>query len=442
MIVASRATPHKEKPMPTRTISRATRPLGLAAALLGTAVASAADFPPPDKLPRNPNLPDPLVFFDGKKVTTHKQWFDKRRPELKALFQHYMYGYTPPPPDKVSAKVTRTDRKALGGKATLKEVTLAFGGPKVPRLHVLLVVPNERKGPAPVFVGLNFRGNHTLLDDPKIALPTTWMPGRFPHVKNNRATDAGRGTRKDVWALDQSVARGYAVATCYCGDIDPDRPDFTDGVHPHYLKAGEKLGPHDWGTIAAWAWGLSRIVDYLVTDKDLDKDRIAVVGHSRLGKTALLAAAMDERIALAVPLQAGCGGTSPSRGKVGESVKRINTSFPHWFNDTFPLFNDQVERLPFDQNCLVALVAPRPVLFANATEDTWANPAGQFEVLRAADPVYRFLDAGGLDAKKMPPTGKLVDSTLGYYIRPGKHSMTRGDWKVFLDFADKNMPRK
>src|SRR5262249_47270523 len=191
------------------------------------------------------------------------------------------------------------------------------------------------------------------------------------------------------------------------------------------------------GTIAAWAWGVQRLVDYLVTDPDIDAKRIAVVGHSRLGKTALLAAAFDERIALAIPHQAGCGGTAPSRGTVGESVERINTSFPHWFNANFKKFNGRPERLPFDQHCLAALCAPRPVLFTNAVEDTWANPAGQFEVLKAADPVYRFLGVDGLAAKEMPPPGQLVNSRLGYYIRAGKHSMTRDDWKVFLEFADK-----
>src|SRR5205085_8774413 len=164
------------------------------------------------------------------------------------------------------------------------------------------------------------------------------------------------------------------------------------------------------GTIAAWAWGVQRAVDYLVTDKELDAARIIAVGHSRLGKTALLAGAFDERIALVIPHQAGCGGTSPSRGKVGESVRRINTSFPHWFNTAFKEFNDQPDRLPFDQHCLVALVAPRPVLFSNAVEDTWANPDGQFQVLQAADPVYRFLGVEGLAAKEMPEPNRLVAS--------------------------------
>src|SRR5439155_9208376 len=179
--------------------------------------------------------------------------------------------------------------------------------------------------------------------------------------------------------------------------------------------------PYDWGTLAAWAWGLSRAVDYLVTDKAVDAKRIAVVGHSRNGKAALLAGAFDERIALAIPLHAGCGGTSPSRGKIGESVKQINDHFPHWFNAGFKSFNEQPECLAFDQHCLIALMAPRPVLLANAVEDTWANPEGQFEMLQQAEAVYRLLKAGQLEAKQMPETGKLIDSKLGYYIRPGKH---------------------
>src|SRR5204863_8370121 len=197
---------------------------------------------------------------------------------------------------------------------------------------LLLVTPNHGPKRAPVFVGLNFCGNHTLLTDPKIALPAGWMPKSCPGCTNNQATEAGRGAQVDVWALEQSIDRGYAVASFYHGDVDPDKPDFTDGVHPFYLKPGQtQHGLHDWGTIAAWAWGLSRAVDYLITDKDIDSKRIAVVGHSRYGKTALLAAAFDERFALAIPLQAGCGGTAPSRGKVGESVKQINNGFPHWF---------------------------------------------------------------------------------------------------------------
>jgi hypothetical protein len=396
-------------------------------------------FPEPDMLPSHPELPDPLVMFNGEHVTSKQQWIDKRRPELKALFQHYMYGYLPPAA-KITAKVEHEDAKAFDGKATLREVAISVGPSDVPAIHLLLVVPNQRKGPAPVFVGINFCGNHAIVNDHGIKLPTMWMYPQRPGVRANRATEAGRGKQSDVWALEQSIDRGYAVATFYNGDIDPDQKDVREGIQPYLRKKNGDPGPHGWGTIAAWAWGVHRVVDYVSNHKDLDKTRIAVVGHSRLGKTALLAAALDERIGLAIPHQAGCGGTSPDRSDnpKAESVKRINSSFPHWFNDTFKKFNDCTDKLPFDQHCLIALMAPRPVLLSNAVEDQWANPDGQFRMLQAADPVYRFLGAGGLEAQRLPPPGKLIDSALGYYIRPGKHSMTKEDWKVFLDFADKH----
>jgi hypothetical protein len=404
-------------------------------AFVAPASAAAPGFPDVAQLPSRPGLPDPLVMLDGSAITSKADWFAKRRPELKALFEHYMYGKAPAAPEKVAATVEREDKKALGGKATLREVTLAFGPPETPKIHLLVLVPNARNGAVPVFLGLNFYGNHTVLNDPKIALPTAWVPDRATGAKNNRATDAGRGAQVEGWHAEGVIDRGYALATFYCGDVAPDHPGHTDGVHPLYPG-------FDWGTVAAWAWGASRAADYLVTDPGIARTQIAVLGHSRLGKAALVAGAFDERFALVFPHQAGCGGTAPSRGTVGESVKRINTSFPHWFNAAFKTFNDEPAKLPFDQNGLVALVAPRPVLFTNAVEDTWANPEGQFQVLKAAEPVYKLLNAGGLNATQTPETGKLVKSTLGYAIRPGKHSMTPEDWGFFLDFADEHFGRK
>jgi hypothetical protein len=391
--------------------------------------------PEPGALPARPDFPDPFVGMDGRKVETREQWFAERRPELRRLFQHYMYGYFPPAP-KLDAKVGRTDPIALGGKATLKEVAITVA-PGV-WIDLLLVVPNRKLGPsAPCVLGLNFNGNHAVLPDPQIPLARGWV-----RREGNKAVDADRGKDVATWSIEQSIDRGYAIATFYNGDIDPDRHDWTDGIHPHFLKAGQKPGPHFFGTIAAWAWGLHRAVDYLVTDKDLDPKRIAVFGHSRNGKTALLAAAYDDRIALAIPHQAGCGGTAPSRSKnpAAETVKRINTSFPHWFNDTFTEFNDAVEKLPFDQHGLVAICAPRPVFFTNAIDDQWANPSGQFQILQAADPVYRIVCGYGLDPLTEPKVGDPPAlSRLGYWIRAGKHSTTPEDWKVFLDYCDKQM---
>jgi dienelactone hydrolase len=423
--------------------------LALALPLLSARLLAADSFPELSQLPSRPALPDPLVMSNGQKVTTREQWLQQRRPELKALFQHYMYGTMPPTPKATHFQLERVDKNFFSGKATKKEVTISLGrATNSPRIQLLLLIPNaapknsaavpsapkQKPRACPLFVGVNFCGNHALVTDTNVALPGTWMPKNCPGCVDNRATDAGRGSQVDSWALEQSIDRGYAVATFYYGDVEPDRPDATEGI-----RACLEL-TNDTGAIAAWAWGISRAVDYLVTDKDIDARRIAVVGHSRNGKAAALAAAFDDRIALAIPLQAGCGGTSPSRGKSGESVKVINEKFPHWFNSEFKKFGDEPARLPFDQNCLIALIAPRPVLLSCATEDTWSNPAGQFEVLQAADSVYRFLGVGGLEAKQMPETNKLAISRLTYYIRPGKHSMTRDDWKVFLDFADKQMP--
>lgn len=409
--------------------------------LLGLALAlTAGPFPPADQLPARQELPDPLVMLDGRRVATREQWEKERRPELKELLQHYMYGYLPPAVP-VTATLQRTDGHALGGNATLQEITLSFGPVGTPPINLLLVTPNRGAGPFPVAVGMNFGGNHMVLADPAIRLPTAWLPGRGPGVKDNRATDAGRGTAVNTWAIEQSIDRGWAVATFYCGDVDPDRADKREGIQPHIAKLGitRPGASDDWATIAAWAWGIHRAVDYLQSAPHIDRSRIAVVGHSRLGKTAIVAAAFDDRIALAWPHQAGCGGTAPSRchNPKAETVKRINTSFPHWFDAEFKKFNDAPERLPFDQNGLEALCAPRPILVTAAVDDQHANPAGMFDVLKAIEPVYRLLGAGGCDATTMPEPGKLVDTRLGYYIRPGKHSMTADDWKVFLDYADK-----
>jgi hypothetical protein len=403
------------------------------------ASARGASLPAVGELPARPTLPDPLVGFDGTRVETKLQWFEVRRPELKTLFAHYMYGALPPQPAAPRCDVIAAYPDFLEGKATLKLVTISCGEPTAPRIDLMLVVPNSRRGRAPVFLAMNFCGNHALTADPRLPLARGWLYGSCAGSVEGRATEVARGAQAADWDLGRILDRGYALAAFCSSDVDSDRAEVSDGVYAWLARQSGHTTPpepRNRGTIAAWAWGYHRCVDYLVTDRDLDPQRIAVVGHSRNGKTALLAAALDERIGLAIPHQAGCGGTAPSRGKIGESVKQINDRFPHWFNATFKEFNAQPERLPFDQHCLVALMAPRPVLLSNAVEDQWANPGGQFDVLRAAQPVYQLLGAGGLDATSMPEPGRLVASKLGYYLRPGKHSMTAGDWQVFLDFAD------
>jgi len=406
-------------------------------AAVGAAPSTQPSFPEPSALPSQTALPDPLVMLDGRRVASRDQWFKERRPELKALFQHYMYGAIPPKPDHVRVTNLGEYHDFLAGKATLKLLRLEMGPARAPQIDLMLIVPNERPGPAPVFLAMDFCGNHALTTDPRVPLARSWLGNGCKGCTNSLATEAARGSQTADWPLAEIVRRGYALAAFYSGDVDSDRKEVSDGLYA-WLAAGDqgRNNPTNRGTIAAWAWGYHRCVDYLVTEPSVDSHRIAALGHSRNGKTALLAAAFDERIAIAFPHQAGCGGSAPSRGKTGESVKAINDHFPHWFNAQFKQFNDAPERLPFDQNCLVALCAPRPVLFSAGEDDQWANPAGQFQVLQAADGVYRFLGTEGLAAKEIPRQRNLVTSPLGYYVREGKHSMTPDDWATFMNFAD------
>ncbi|MFM1768521.1 MAG: hypothetical protein RJA22_1050 [Verrucomicrobiota bacterium] len=423
---------------------------------VGCAVPGPGPIANPDRMLKpETTLPDPLVMLDGRRVRTPAEWTQARRPELQSLFQEYMYGNLPPKPARMRVSVTGEYPDFLGGAATLRLITLqAAPTDTAPRIDLMLVVPNRRSGPAPVFLAMNFCGNHAITPDPRVPLARGWLYNTCKGCTNNAATEAARGGQASDWPLAEILRRGYALAAFYSGDVDSDRKDVSDGIYA-WLAGGEaaRNPPAHRGSIAAWAWGFHRCVDYLVSDPDVDGARIAAVGHSRNGKTALLATAFDPRIALAIPHQAGCGGTAPSRvapalaapqrnGRpTAETVAVINRNFPHWFNARFKDFNDAPERLPFDQHSLVALCAPRPVLFSNAEEDQWANPSGQFEVLRAASPVYRFLGAEGLGSDHPPARRVLLNSRLGYYIREGRHSMTADDWNVFMDFADRHLAR-
>jgi hypothetical protein len=407
------------------------------------------------QLPAVSALPDPLMMSNGRKVATAQVWNNERRPELKAMFAHYMYGEIPPKPSRRNFDTRIVDKQFLNGAATLKLVTISIPGHDTPKIDLLVVTPNAATRPAPAFLVMNFCGNHAVHPDPRIPLAKSFFGSGCKGCVDGRATDAARGTQATNWPLEQIIARGYAFATFANADVDSDRAGVSDGVYAWVAKettgSAANAATTNRGCIAGWAWGFQRCLDYLVTDLAIDPARIAAVGHSRNGKTALLAAAYDERFALAIPHQAGCGGTAPNRvapalaapqanGRpTAETMAVINKNFPHWFNAEYKKFNDAPEKLPFDQHELVALMAPRPVLLSNAAGDKWANPSQQFEVLKAAEPVYRLLNAGGCDASEMPPEGKLVSSKLGYYIRPGAHSMTSGDWMVFLDFADQHL---
>ncbi|OGG06555.1 MAG: acetylxylan esterase [Candidatus Glassbacteria bacterium RIFCSPLOWO2_12_FULL_58_11] len=390
-------------------------------------------------------LPNPLLCLDGTRVSGSTQWFEKRRPEIMGLFQEQVYGKSPGKPGKATY-ASLDSSLALEGTAIRKQVelTLQQGGKEI-TIGLLLYLPSGRSGPVPAFLGLNFGGNHSICSDPGIILNTNWMrPNEKNGIVNNQATEASRGSASSRWDIPAILGRGYALATAYYGDIDPDFDDgFRNGVHPLFYKAGQiKPAADEWGSIGAWAWGLSRILDYLETDSQIDARRVIVMGHSRLGKTALWAGAQDERFAMVVSNNSGCGGATLSMRCFGETVGAINTSFPHWFCANFRQYNEHEERLPVDQHMLLALIAPRPVYVASAEEDRWADPRGEYLSLKGAEPVYRLLGAEGLAGEEMPAVDQPLNGRLGYHIRSGGHAVTPYDWKQYLAWADLYLPKR
>jgi hypothetical protein len=300
---------------------------------------------------------------------------------------------------------------------------------------LVLFLPANAGKPVPVFVGLNFDGNHTVHPDPAILLTDAWCrPSEERGVVDNRATDAGRGTRASRWPIGLITSRGYGLATVYCGDLAPDDAGrWTDGVAGFWSGTETELLP---GAIATWAWGLLRVVDSLDRHPGVDPSRFAVIGHSRLGKTSLWAGALDERFALVISNESGCGGAALSRRRIGERLVHINSNFPHWFTPRFGEYNEREDALPIDQHQLLAAIAPRALYVASAEGDHWADPRGEYLALAAAAPQW------GVELPAQAPAvgTSLSSGQLGYHCRPGEHDLTEEDWLRFLDFADNRLP--
>ena len=377
-------------------------------------------------------LPDPLVMTDGRKVDSVEKW-ESRRAEILDLFKAHVYGAMPP-----AIPIAEVERQglvgtALGGKARLLQETLYFkkdrSGPSVD-LCIYLPLEGKEVTAYPAFLMLNFLGNHTITTDPAIR-----------GYAGSAKAKAGRGSRATKWEIEKLVGRGYALVTACYNQFDVDHrvqgSRFDDGVHtlyPDYQKRSD-----NWASIGAWAWGMSRILDHLGSLDLVDEKRVVAMGHSRLGKTALWAGATDTRFAAVISNNSGCGGAALARRRVGESVLRINTSFPHWFCKKHVAYNDNETAMPVDQHMLISLIAPRPVYVASALGDQWADPRGEFLSCVGADGVYKLLKTEGLPSAAFPAVGHPLVGRINYHVREGKHGVTAYDWAQYLDFADRHL---
>jgi hypothetical protein len=367
-----------------------------------------------------------------------KQAWQSRRKELLELFRDQMFGYAPSQTAKLSWKSVESGT-AFDGAARRQQirVTLSTEAGELP-IDLLLYSPAAAKAPCTTFLGLNFRGNHGETNDPAVLLPSSWVPdSKDGSSVNNRATEKGRGAQSHRLPVEAIVREGCAVATAYYGDIDPDFDDnFANGIHRLFPEhRPDEAHPNRWGSIAAWAWGLSRLMDVLEQLPEVNKERVIVFGHSRLGKTSLWAGANDTRFAGVISNDSGCGGAALSRRDFGETVARINTSFPHWFCRNFRQYNDRVNDLPIDQHQLLALTAPCLLHVASASEDLWADPRGEFLSTLAASSIFEQLGVGGLKIKEFPAPDQESIGHVSYHLRAGKHDLAAWDWEQYLKSA-------
>lgn len=381
-------------------------------------------------------LPELLTLRDGTPVVDVATWQQKRRPELLHLFTEHVFGRMPSTPETVRFEVV-SEGLAFDGLATRKEIAVCIGQA---RFHMLLFTPSGTSKPCPAFLGLNFNGNHTVSDDPDVAILPQW--GRDTETSEFvlRPSTQERGSQESRWQVKTVLERGYALATTGYEEIEPD---FVGGA-PFGIRSvlpgtRQNDGGAECGAIGIWAFGLSRMMDYLETDAAIDSRRVALIGHSRLGKAALWAAAQDERFALVISNNSGEGGAAISRRRFGENIADLVKRFPHWFCPNYSHFGDNEAALPVDAHSLVSLSAPRPLYVASATEDLWADPHGEFLAAKATESVYNLFGLHGLEEATFPTPNTPIGSTVRYHLREGKHDVTAYDWQQYLDFADQHL---
>ncbi len=363
-------------------------------------------------------LPDPLVLAAGRPVSAVAQWFQQRRPQILRAYETDIYGRAPANAPKVTFRVVETDPYALDGAAVRQVVVGQIGDrPDGPKLTLTIYRPAKTDRPVPVLLQMLFLG-----DPPPPPSP------RFPHPIH------------ELGPIGEILTHGYGYADFRYTDIQPDRADtYSSGVIGLALPPGmAKPAPDEWGAISAWAWGASRVLDYLSTDPKIDARHIALIGHSRLGKTALWAGAQDPRFAIVFSSCSGEMGAALARRDYGETVDDMAANFPWQFAGNFQKYPGHWAEMPVDAHMLIALNAPHPVFITGGTGDQWADPRGEFLAEVAAGPVYRLLGRKGLGTTEFPPVDMaLINGDLGFRYHQGGHTITPGDWQAFLEFTDK-----
>lgn len=383
-------------------------------------------------------LVDPLVLANGRPVKDARTWWARRRPEIEELFETEQYGRDPGRPREESFDVTDRGTPALGGKAIRRQVTISFSkDPAWPRIHLAIWLPAGRSRPVPVLLSISFGAVQNAVDDPGITPHEVWDPKTNTRI----APPLGRGFgRLNVEPL---LEAGFGVATFYYGDVDPDYlSGFSNGIRARYLKPGQaERGPQDWGSIAAWAWGMSRVEDYFETDGQIDARRVAIHGVSRLGKTVMWAGAHDRRFAAVIASCSGEGGAALSHRDYGETIAHLTapTRYPYQFASAYARYGGLPDKAPMDAHLLIALIAPRPLLLQTGSTDLWSDPRGEFLAEVAAGPVYRLLGGDPLDTELWPPAGTPILHDLAYSMHEGGHGMVPGDWQVYLTFLKSHL---
>ena len=383
-------------------------------------------------------LPDPLVTSKGARVRDAATWTRVRRPEILRMIETTQFGRAPAKPEKVVVDRFDTGTPALGGKAIRRQTTLYFTEDRSgPKAELLSYVPADAKGPVPLLLQISFSANASVVADSGIKPAEVWNA----REKRRMPAPTGQFGRVDILPF---LEQGIGFATLYYGDIEPDFDGgIPFGIRGRYLKPGQtQFAPDEWGTIAAWAWGLSRVMDHLETEPAIDAKRVALLGASRLGKTVLWTGAMDQRFAVILASVSGESGAALSRRNYGETVRHMtdSTRYDYQFARAYQTYGDRVDQLPFDGHMLISLIAPRPLLLQTGSTDYWSDPKGEYLAAVAASPVWRLLGTEGLGIDHLPAAGEPVLSRLGYYMHAGGHGILRQDWPVFLAFMRKHLP--